>query len=311
MEKSYVTNNHFRKVLNEVGDFLERGEEIPEDLFAEFLNELKFSNLLVPGTFEGENFISENIQLDNGAVVIPLYTDDVEYVKDDYVEDQYSPVPNDIQYYIDLLNENDGDGVVINPTTESFVIPIDMLNEFPLNSGIEFNDNFGGEGYGPEQLKNIAENVTNDSLLNFIRNPSNEENFEGLMLELPKATLLNEFVSDENFEIYATNGIISLSDVESFTLSTIFADDVEFGILFTSKNAIIDPVTVDTGNYYAYQITVLSEFIDYVLRQDMVGIVINPNLDEYFIPRHVLFNYSSVLDNPNFKQAVEYAFLEK
>lgn len=102
-----------------------------------------------------------------------------------------------------------------------------------------------------------------------------------------------------------------MSDVESFTLSTIFADDVEFGILFTSKNAIIDPVTVDTGNYYAYQITVLSEFIDYVLRQDMVGIIINPNLDEYFIPRHVLFNYSSVLDNPNFKQAVEYAFLEK
>lgn len=186
---------------------------------------------------------------------------------------------------------------------------IDLLNRLPLKSGFTFKDNFNG-GYSPEQLKNIAENTTNDSLVSFIRNPSNEENFEGLMLELSKFILLNGFVSDEDFEIYATNGIVSLDDVERCAVSTVSGDDVEFGILFTSKNAILDSVDVDDDNYYVYQITVLSEFIDFVLWQDMGGIVINPNLEDYFIPRQALFNYSSILDNPSFKYAIDYAFLE-
>ena len=308
MQKSYVTNNHFRRVLNDLGDFLERGEEPPEDLFAAFINELRVSNLLVPGIFEGENFISENIFLEDGLTVIPLYTDDVEYIKDDNVDDQYDPVPNDILDYIEILNDNCGDGVVINPASECFTIPINLLNDFPLNSGITFNDNFNG-GYGPEQLKNIAENITNDSLVNFIRNSSNMNNFEGLMLELSKSTLLNSFFSDDDFATYADNGIVLLNEVNKYQLATII-DDAEAGILFTSKNAMLDGAVDDVNNYYVYQITVLSEFIDFVLRHDMVGIVINPNLEDYFIPRYALFNYSSILDNPSFKNAIDYAFLE-
>ena len=309
MQKSYVTNNHFRRVLNDLGDFLERGEEPPEDLFAAFINELRVSNLLVPGIFEGENFISENIFLEDGLTVIPLYTDDVEYIKDDNVDDQYDPVPNDILDYIEILNDNCGDGVVINPASECFTIPINLLNDFPLNSGITFNDNFNG-GYGPEQLKNIAENITNDSLVNFIRNSSNMNNFEGLMLELSKSTLLNSFFSDDDFATYADNGIVLLNEVNKYQLATIIDDDAEAGILFTSKNAMLDGAVDDVNNYYVYQITVLSEFIDFVLRHDMVGIVINPNLEDYFIPRYALFNYSSILDNPSFKNAIDYAFLE-
>ena len=308
MQKSYVTNNHFRRVLNDLGDFLERGEEPPEDLFAAFINELRVSNLLVPGIFEGENFISENIFLEDGLTVIPLYTDDVEYIKDDNVDDQYDPVPNDILDYIEILNDNCGDGVVINPASECFTIPINLLNDFPLNSGITFNDNFNG-GYGPEQLKNIAENITNDSLVNFIRNSSNMNNFEGLMLELSKSTLLNSFFSDDYFATYDDNGIVLLNEVNKYQLATII-DDAEAGILFTSKNAMLDGAVDDVNNYYVYQITVLSEFIDFVLRHDMVGIVINPNLEDYFIPRYALFNYSSILDNPSFKNAIDYAFLE-
>ncbi len=309
MQKSYVTNNHFRMVLNELGDILERGQEPPEELFAEFINELKFSNLLVPGFFSGEDFISENLISDDGTTVIPLYTDDEEYIKDDNVEDQYDPVPNNILDYIEILNNNGGDGVVINPASECFTIPIDLLNNFPLSSGISFNDNFNS-GYSPEQLKNIAENATNDSLVSFIRDPSNEENFEGLMFELSKSVLLNEFISDEDFRIYANNGIIILDDVERCALCTISSEYAEFGVLFTSKNAILDSVDVEDDNYYVYQITVLSDFIEFVLRQDMGGIIINPNLEDYFIPRHALFNYSSILDNPSFKDAIKYAFLE-
>ena len=96
----------------------------------------------------------------------------------------------------------------------------------------------------------------------------------------------------------------------SSALTTISTEDIELGVLFTSKNALLDSVDVEDDNYYVYQITVLSEYIDFVLRQDMSGIIINPNLEDYFIPRHTLFNYSSILDNPSFKNAIKYAFLE-
>lgn len=48
MQESYVTNNHLRAVLNELNDFLEKGQEPPEDLFMEFIAELKVSTLLIP-----------------------------------------------------------------------------------------------------------------------------------------------------------------------------------------------------------------------------------------------------------------------
>lgn len=310
MKKSYVTNKHFRGVLNQLGDVLENGEQPPEDLFAEFVNELKFSNLLIPGIINGDELEYQYITYDDGAIILPLYTDDEEYVKDQNIDGGYNPVPYDILYYKDALNENGLDGIIINPASECFNIPIDLLNQFPLNSGITFKDNFNGEGYNPEQLKNIAENTTNDSLVNFIRNPENKENFEGLISELFKATLLNVFVSDENFENFANNGIISLYDVNKFQLVTIAEDNLETLILFTNKNYIFEGAPEKGKMFYAYQITVLSKIIEIVLREDMDGILINPNLENYLIPRHALFNFSSILDNPKFKQAFDYAFLE-
>lgn len=41
MQESYVTNNNLRIVFNELGNYLEKGQEPPEDLFAEFLGELR------------------------------------------------------------------------------------------------------------------------------------------------------------------------------------------------------------------------------------------------------------------------------
>lgn len=38
MQESYVTNNNLRIVF---GNYLEKGQEPPEDLFAEFLGELR------------------------------------------------------------------------------------------------------------------------------------------------------------------------------------------------------------------------------------------------------------------------------
>jgi len=309
MQKSYVTNNHLRNIFNELGNYLENGQEPPEELFAEFLSELRVSNLLVPGIVEGDDLIFENLTNDDGETVIPLYTDDDEYVKDKGLHSEYDPIPNDIRYYIDLINENKFNGFIINLASESLFMPVDLLNNLSINQTFSINDNFGG--YGPDQLKNIAENISNDSLINFIRNPSNENNFDGLMLELTKSTLLNVIIDEKNLGNYSNNGIIYSEDVGGFEVCNTSNEEENFGILFTSKSAILRTMDSNSEFFYYYQVTILSEFFDYVLRSDMGGIIINPGLDDYFIPRNFLLTFSNVMDNPSFKQAIDYAFLLK
>lgn len=307
MEKTYVTNDYFKAVVVELKKYVERNQEIPDELFDDFVNEIRVSNLLALGFEDGDRFTTDGTLLTRGdEVFLPVYTDDDEYLKDNGPNTEFELIPNDIIDYIDMLNQNDGDGIVINPASECFTIYTHLLNDLPLNSGISFQDNFSG--YGPEQLKNIAENAPNDSIINFIRNDSNEDNFEGLMLELSKSILLNPRFSDEKFENYANNGIVFVDDMESY-ISTVVDDDQEYGILFTSKNAILDTVNEDSKEDHAYQITILSEYFDIMLRGDCDGVVINPYLEGYFIPRNILFKYSSILDNPSFKQASKYVFL--
>lgn len=307
MQESFVTNNHLRIVFNEIGDYLEKGQDPPEDLFMEFIDELRVSNLLIPGIIEGDELISENLTNDEGSTIIPLYTDDEEYIKEKGFNSEYDPIPNDIGYYVELINTNNFSGIIINLATESFFIPSDLLNNLTLTPTFSINDNFNG--YGPDKLKNIAENISNESLVNFIRNPANKNNFEDLMMELTKSILLNVIIDKENLENYSNNGVISRENVNGFEVCNTGNDEESFGILFTSKNAILSTMEVDSEFYYYYQITILSEFFDYVLRSDMDGVVINPGLDDYFIPRGFLLTFSNVMDNPNFKQAINYAFL--
>lgn len=307
MEKSYVTNNYLRAALNEINDFIEKGQEPPEELFMEFISELRVSNLLIPGFFEGEDLVSETVSSDeDGSTVILLYTDDDEFIKDKGLDYELSPIPNDIRCYMDIVDENDYVGVVINLSSESFFIPAELLTQLPFGPEFSINDNF--KGYGPDQLRNIAENASNDSLVDFIGNPYNEDNFEDLMLELTKSTLLNVIVSDEDFEKYADDGILFSDDVENSQMWDLNTGEDIFGMLFTSRDAIINVID-NPELYYAYQISILSKFFDYVLRSDMGGVIINPELDDYFIPRSFLLTYSNVMDNPSFKQAIDYAFL--
>ena len=309
MQESYITNNHLRITFNEVGDYLERGQKVPESLFLEFMAELRVSNLLIPGVMYNDDLVFEHLIYDTNSTVIPLYTDDEEYIKHKGLNSEYNPIPNNIDFYIDLINANNYDGIIINLASESFFIPSDLLNNMPCSPIFSVDDNF--MGYGPNQLKDIAESTSNDSLINFIRNPSNKNDFDGLIMELTKSTLFNVVRDIDNLEKYSKNGIISREDVGRFELCTAHEDNKEFGMLFTSKNAILNSIDSNSEFYYFYQITVLSEFFDFVLRRDMNGVIINPHLDDFFISRRVLLAFSDIMDNPNFNNGPDYAFLLK
>ena len=306
MEKTYITNNHLKAAIREFQKYMDREEEPPQDLFIELMNELKVSNLLIPGLIEGDSLNFENLSSEeDGMTVIPLFTDDEEFIRENGEDYDFNPIACEFDYYLELIESTGIDGILINSAGEEFFAESDLLLEYPFGPIITEEDKI--EGYGPEELLNIARDASNDSLVEFIK--SKDTQFEALMLELEKACLLDVVASDSSLDEYAKNGIIYAEDVGGFDLCTASNEDKEYGILFTGVDAINETKSGD-ANYY-YQIALLDEFFEYVLYSDMDGIIINPGLDDYLIPRsYILEAYGGLTySNPNFKKAIDYAFL--
>ena len=296
-----VTNNHFKLTIHEIQAYIINDEEIPQELFIDFVGELKFTNLLLPGVIDGDDLIFEDFTSDE-STVLPLYTDDKEFASNYDGTSEYEPLPNDIEYYVELVNDQEFDGVLINPGSSDFYIGTDILNNIPFGPDISIEDDI--EGYDAEKLHDIAKGAANDSLVEFMKSGNNQ--FEALMLELEKATLLNVVASDDDLD--DENGIITISEVSDFELCTTNDGVDEYGILFTSIDAINE--TKGEGNFYC-QVALLDDFIDFVLRSDMAGIIINPGLHDYVISREYLIEAFGGLtySNPKFKNALDYMFV--
>lgn len=297
-----VTNGHLKKIIGEVKEFLESNEEMPHDLLTDFIGELKYSNLLLAGKTEGDDLIFENLTSDDGLSVIALYTDEDEFEKA-YSDSDYQAIPNEIEYYIELVNDHEFVGILINPENEDVFIEREFLNGIPV---AEISKSDDGEGYSSQKLRDIAINASNESLAEFMK--SGDDHFEALMLELSKATLLCVVASDDELEEHANDGIIAVEDVSDFELCTTIDGENEYGILFTDVDAINE--TKGEGNFYC-QLALLDDFMDFVLRSDMDGIIINPAKDDYLISRQYLIEaYGGIsYNNPNFKNALDYLFV--
>ena len=155
-------------------------------------------------------------------------------------------------------------------------------------------------------------NPSNTDLVKFIRDESNEDNFEGLMAEISFADPLNLVVSPEPLDEFAKNGVIKASDVDGFTLYCLEDEESCYAAMFTGRDAIDKAIQDDGINYYG-QLTRVSELFEYVLRNDMDGVIINPFSEEFTIPRsEILFQASGIeliAEDASFSESLEYAFL--
>ena len=305
MEPTYVTNNHLKAAIQEFQKYLDNDEQPPQDLFIDLMNELRFSNLLIPGKIEDDSLNFENLTSEeDGSTVIPLYTDDDEFIKQNGEDYELDAIACDFDYYLELIEGLSIDGILINSASEEFLVESELLLEYPF---ISLEEDDETEGLEAEKLLEIAKSTDNESLLEFIRN--NETQFEALMLELEKACLLNVVGSEESLDEFAKDGIIDADDAGDFDLCTATVDDREYGILFTGTDAISQTKDDDMNCYY--QLALLDEFFEYVLSSDMDGIIINPGLDDYIIPRsYILDAYGGLrYSNPEFKKAIDYAFI--
>ena len=312
MTDYYVTNNHLKNVVDELKVSLKNEEDAPLELIANFICELEVSNLLIPAVEEDDAFAFEHIvSQDDESTYIPLFTDIDEYKKHEIEDSEFSPVAFDFDVYTDLILENELDGIILNvegnfmPIEKAFIEEMFKMPEIPQDDTVE--------AYKPEELKDIFENVSNESLLEFIADEDSNDDIERLYVELSNSTLLNLVINDEPLDGFAKEGIIDADDVDGFSLCTIENDDFHLGAIFTDKDAISEAINADSGLFYYGQVTVLSELFDFILRNDMDGVVINPNREDYVIAREDILSQASgieiIVENPVFRDSLDYAFL--
>ena len=295
-----VTNNHFKSLILQWNNFTKNNSMPPEDLAFEFVSELRVSNLILPVNFDEKGISFPSVITPDKSRFLPLFTDMDEFSK--YSKDMEA-VSNDINYYVELINSAELDGMVINSEGENVVIGLDLLNRIQLLA-----ENNHDEGFDYAELKDIAYQTSNEELLEFIRDNNNIYRYDEVMNLMKNSTLLNLISSKENLDEYFRNGIITVEDAGPFGLTSIKIGRENYGVIFTDRNSIAD--TIDfAGNYYYMQVTDLYEFIKLALEYDLDGIIINPALEDYFIPRNALIKaFNEDMINPDFSKASDCAF---
>lgn len=309
MSQLLVTNNHLLEKIEEVNLFLEEDKEVPLELANELMWELKVSNLIIPAIEQEEYLTFEHVTSEEDITCIPLFSD-VDEFKKHVSDEEFNAITLDFDVYVDLVNENEFDGIVINMDGDQFILDSEFLDNIYFEEEIFSEDT---EMLAPEQLKEEFENAENASLVEFIRDEDHMGDTERLYVELSNASLLNLVVWDKPLDDFAKDGIISADDVEGFSLCTVEDDEVRLGAVFTGKDAFDAAINKDSGLYYYGQLTVLSELFDFVLRNDMDGVVVNPNSDDYIILREDILPQASgieiIVERPEAANSLDYAFL--
>jgi hypothetical protein len=300
-----VSNKHLKSAMKDMSNFLETRNDVPADLFADFISELRVCYLFIPANIDGEYISFKNLKLDDGREVLPLFTDTSTFRR--FIGDEeYDPIPNAFPYYAEMISQHGFKGAVINPETDDFLIDDNILCRISHVPKLDLDI----KGYDGEKIRDIARNATNDSLVSFIRNPDNLRNYDDLVEEIENAVILDVVSSPESLEGLAKDGIISSADTGGFHLSVIDNNPREkFLALFTSVSAIEDTCDKQYSFYY-YQMCDLSRVLEFGLANDVDGAIINPGLDDYFVPRNVLIYIllRGNLLNEKYNQAMNYAF---
>ena len=295
------TNKHLKSSIAEIGNFLKNNTKPPEDMYINLLLELKVSNLFIPIVFDGENVSFPHIEVDDGTKLLPLFTSEEELKK--YSTD-FDWLANEIAYYIALINDLDFDGILIDLASDEFCIEKEIINRISVPD-LTPQD----RGFSPQELKELALAQTNEGLKDFIRNPSNFNNFDELSELLESSCLLNAVVSEEDLSCFAKNGIINRQDASTFTLFTTESGRDFYGTVYTDIDEVIR-FHEKLEYYYYAQVTNKYIVFNFLLSHDFEGLIINPGSDEYFVPRQVLLRLlNEDLISPDLENATAYAFI--
>ena len=295
-----VTNKYLKSSISEISNFYKNNTKPPEDMYLNLLMELKVSELLIPVVFDGEKLSFPNIEVDDGTSLIPLFTSNDELKK---YSDEFESFPNEIAYYIKMVNDFGFDGILIDAGSDEFCIDNVVLNKIPLTRKVESDNAFDGI-----KLRDIALSEKNEKLKRFISKDSNFNKFDKLSKILLDSVLLNVVVSEKDLSEFVHDGVIDRNEADTFTLFTKNSGRDHYGTVYTDTDAIVS-FHEDLEFYYYVQVTNKYSVFHFLLSNDLDGIIINPGTDDYYVPRQVMLRLlNDDLVNTDFAEATRYAF---
>lgn len=276
-----ITHTHLRLVIE---DIYSNDNQITESLLIRLINEFRYSNLYIPAKRKDGrlNFITYE---DYDGKIIPLFTDLDEFHKF-YKNDDIEVLNNPFELYQNILKTSEIEGYILNPSSEKYL----FKKEFILGiKNIPKTSFYTTDAYSPEKLKDIYESVDNADLEDFIQNPLNIGDYELLFEKLSNSTLLTLMISDFDLNDYFTNDI--LNQRETGPLARMYMDNVggRYATIFSGREKILK---VNTSKYRYAQLVNLATLVNFVLSEDMDGIILNPDSDNVLISRLTLLKYS-------------------
>ena len=270
-------HKHLRVVIE---DIYANANRLNEDLALKLVNEFRYSNLYIAARKENDtlNFITYEY---NDMKLTALFTDHDEFRKFHH-EDDIQLLQNSFELYQNILKTTDFDGYILNPASERYL----FTKEFILTiTNIPKTNFYTTDAYSAGELLDIYRNVDNRYLEEYISNPKNVGDYEMLFERLANSTILTLMVSDMEFD----NDIIDLREIGP--VAGMYTDKVGgiYVTIFSSTDRISH---VNTSKFKYAQLVNLAMLVNYVLVEDLDGIMINPDSDNVLIPRSVLLRYS-------------------
>ena len=276
-----ANHKHLRTVIEDIHS---NGDMLTKDLLLKLINEFKYSNLYIPAKKENGtlNFI---IYEDDDAKITPLFTDMDEFRKF-YSDEDIQVLQNSFELYQNIIKTTDIEGYILNPASEKYL----FTDEFILGiTNLPKTSFFSSNPYTDIELRQMVDEANNSDLEEFISNRKNIGDYEGLFEKLSRSTALALMLSPNDLSGYAKNGIISMQ--ETGPLAQLYVDRIggESATIFSSK----ERMECISSQYYKYvQVVNVATMVNFVLSEDMDGIIINPESDNVLIPRSELLKYS-------------------
>ena len=273
-------HKHLRIVIE---DIYNNNNILTNDLTLRLVNEFRYSNLYIPAKRIDStlNFITYEFE---NLKITPLFTDYDEFFKF-FKDDDIELLNNSFELYQNILKKGDIEGYILNPASEKYL----FRKEFILSiKNIPKTNFYSNDTYDVEELKKLTD-FDNKKLERFISNSDNIGNFEALFEVLSRSVLQTLMVSDVDLSYYSENGVISMEKYGP--LAQMFTDNIGgvYATVFSSKNKLKE-VKIDKFKYS--QVINLSMLVNYVLSDDLDGIILNPTTDDVLIPRALLLKYS-------------------
>lgn len=273
-----MTNHKHLRVVIE--DIYSNNNKLNENLALKLINEFRYSNLYIAARKENNtlNFITYDYE---DLKLTALFTDPDEFNKFHH-EGDVQLLQNSFELYQNILKTTDIDGYILNPSSEKYL----FTKEFILTiSNIPKTSFYTTDAYSGEELYEMYRSIDNSELEEYISDRNNVGDYEGLFEQLSNSQPLTMMVSD----IEINEDIIDLK--KTGPVAGMYTDKVG-GIYVTIFSSTDKMKSVNTQKFKYSQLVNLAMLVNYVLSEDLDGIVLNPESDNVLIPRSVLLKYS-------------------